>query len=274
MLDLNRLYEERVVYSIPGMEQALVREGIVYRTLADQDLKLDIYYPHGYTPGNPLPTAILVHGDWPAHIIRHSNDLGVYVSWAQLIAASGVIAVNFNHRSTERLTRIHDAASDVAQLLGYVRYNSEVLDIAGDNLCIWAFSAGTPLGMWAAMRDNPDYVRAIVACYGVMDLSEVRDALAPEISEQDVRDFSALHYLEQYHGKIAPTLIAKAGLDSPHLNASIDKFVARAESLGAPVELLVHPNGRHGFDVLNDDLRSREIIKATLDFVRYSLGTL
>lgn len=274
MLDLNRLYEERVVYSIPGMEQALVREGIVYRTLADQDLKLDIYYPHGYTPGNPLPTAILVHGDWPAHIIRHSNDLGVYVSWAQLIAASGIIAVNFNHRSTERLTRIHDAASDVAQLLGYVRYNSEVLDIAGDNLCIWAFSAGTPLGMWAAMRDNPDYVRAIVACYGVMDLSEVRDALAPEISEQDVRDFSALHYLEQYHGKIAPTLIAKAGLDSPHLNASIDKFVARAESLGAPVELLVHPNGRHGFDVLNDDLRSREIIKATLDFVRYSLGTV
>ena len=121
-----------------------MREGIVYRTLTDQDLKLDIYYPQDYTPGKPLPAAILVHGDWPPHIIRHSNDLGVYVSWAQLIAASGVIAVNFNHRSTERLTRIHDAASDVVQLLGFVRYNADALDIEGDNLCVWAFSAGTP----------------------------------------------------------------------------------------------------------------------------------
>jgi acetyl esterase/lipase len=273
MLDLNRLYEESVVYSIPGMERALVREGLVYRTLLDQELKLDIYYPHGYIPGFPLPAVLLVHGDWPAHIISHSNDLGVYVSWAQLIAASGMIAINFNHRSTGRLTRVHDAASDVAQLLGYVRYNAGTLDIAEDNLCIWAFSAGTPLGMWAAMRDKPGYVRAIVSYYGVMDLSEVRDALSPEIETQDLSDFSALHYLEQYDGKIAPTLIAQAALDSPHLNASIDNFVARANALAAPVQLLVHPHGRHGFDVLNDDLRSREIIKATLDFVSYSLGT-
>jgi acetyl esterase/lipase len=276
MLDLNRLYEERVVYSIPGMEQARVREGLVYRTLEDEELKLDIYYPAGYVPGAPLPAVILVHGDWPAHIIRHSNDLGVYVSWAQLIAASGVIAVNFNHRSTERLTRVREAASDVAQLLGYVRYHADTLDIAGDNLCIWAFSAGTPVGMWAAMYDAPGYVRAIVAYYGVMNLYEVRDALAPEIPEQDIRDFSALHYLEQRKGKndkIAPMLLAKAEVDSPHLNASIDHFATRAKALGAPVELLVHPHGRHGFDVLNDDLRSREIIKRTLDFVRYSLGT-
>ena len=259
MLDLNRLYDERVVYSIPGMEQARVREGLVYRTLADgEELKLDIYYPATYTPGVPLPAAILVHGDWPAHIIRHSNDLGVYVSWGQLIAASGVIAVNFNHRSTERLTRVSDAASDVAQLLGYVRYNAEALDIASDNLCIWAFSAGVPLGMWAAMRDAPDYVRAIVAYYGVMDLNEVREVLDPLIPEQNLNDFSALHYLEEYGGKIAPMLIAKAGLDSLQLNASIDRFVAQAQALGAPVELLVHPQGRHGFDVLNDDaLRER-----------------
>jgi hypothetical protein len=38
MLDLNRLYEERVVYSIPGMELARVREGLVYRTLEDEEL--------------------------------------------------------------------------------------------------------------------------------------------------------------------------------------------------------------------------------------------
>ena len=79
MLDLNRLYEERVVYSIPGMEQARVREDLVYRSLDEGELKLDIYYPPNYTPGTPLPAAVLVHGDWPPHIIQHSKDLGVYV---------------------------------------------------------------------------------------------------------------------------------------------------------------------------------------------------
>jgi acetyl esterase/lipase len=268
MLDLNRLYEERVVYSIPGMEQARVREDLVYRSLDDGDLKLDIYYPPDYTPGTPLPAAVLVHGDWPANIIRHSKDLGVYVSWGQLIATSGLAAVNFNHRSTERLTRVREAAGDVAQLLGYIRYYAESLDIIGNRLCLWAFSAGMPLGMWAALRDSPEYVRSIVAYYGVMDLRQARDVLPVDVPDEDVRDFSALHYLEAYEGKIAPMLIAKAGQDSPRLNATIDLFVRRAAELNAPVEMLEHAQGRHGFDVLNEDDRSREIIRRTLEFVK------
>ena len=268
MLDLNRLYEERVVYSIPGMEQARVREDLVYRSLDEGELKLDIYYPPDYTPGTPLPAAVLVHGDWPPHIIQHSKDLGVYVSWGQLIAASGLVAVNFNHRATERLTRVRDAAGDVAQLLGYVRYYADTLDIIANRLCIWAFSAGMPLGMWAALRGSPGYVRSIVAYYGVMDLQQARDVLPEDVAEDDLRDFSALHYLEEYGGKIAPTLIAKAGHDSPRLNATIDRFVQRAAELGASVQLIEHAQGRHGFDTLNDDDRSREIIRQTLEFVK------
>lgn len=269
MLDLNRLYEERVVYSIPGMEQARVREDIVYRTLEDgDDLKLDIYYPPDYTPGTPLPAAVLIHGEWPPHIIRHSKDLGVYVSWGQLIAASGLVAVNFNHRATDRLTRIREAASDVAQLLGYVRYFAESLDIIANRLSIWAFSAGMPLGMWAALRDSPPYVRSTVAYYGVMDLQQAKDVLPEEVPEEDLRDFSALHYLEENGGQIAPMLLAKAGQDSPRLNATIDRFIEKAVQLHAPVELMEHDTGRHGFDVINDDDRSREIIRRTLEFAR------
>lgn len=269
MLDLNRLYEERVVYVIPGMNTVKVREDLVYRELdGGEELKLDIYYPPDYQPGTPLPAVILVHGDWPPHIIRHSKDLGVYVSWGQLIAATGLIAVNFNHRATERLTKVREAASDVAQLLGYVRYFADSLDIIADRLCIWTFSAGMPLGMWASLRDSPSYVRSIVAYYGVLDLQVARAALPEEVPVEDLRDFSALHYLEQYNGKTAPMLIAKAGKDSPRLNATIDSFVGKAALLNAPVELLEHPDGRHGFDVLNDDARSREIIRRTLQFVK------
>jgi hypothetical protein len=33
-----------------------------------------------------------------------------------------------------------------------------------------------------------------------------------------------------------------------------------------------HPTGLHGFDLLNDDARSREIIRATLEFVKTHLS--
>jgi hypothetical protein len=32
-----------------------------------------------------------------------------------------------------------------------------------------------------------------------------------------------------------------------------------------------HPTGRHGFDILDDDARSREIIARTLDFLKARL---
>jgi acetyl esterase/lipase len=271
MLDLERLYAERVVYSISGMDKVGVREDLVYRTLEDQELKLDVYYPIDYRPGEKKPAAILVHGEWPPHIIRHSKDLGVYITWGQLIAASGVIAVNFNHRATERLTKVRDAASDVANLIAYVRYNAETLDIDENRLCIWAFSAGMSLGMWAALRDAPEYVRCIVAYYGMMDLQQARDVLPEEVPDETLRDFSALYYLQQNGNRVAPTFIAKAGLDSPRLNATLDRFVEEAKKLDAPVELMTHPGGHHGFDVLDDDDRSREIIRRTLDFLREKL---
>jgi acetyl esterase/lipase len=272
MLDLNTLYQERVVYSVPDMAGVGVRLDLTYRTLPDgEDLNLDVYYPAGYRPGEAgaerLPAVVLVHGEWPPHIIRHSKDLGVYVTWGQLLASSGVAAVNFNHRATERMTRVEDAASDIANLIGYVRFNAEELGINENRLCVWAFSAGVPLGMWAAMRGAPEYVRVIVAYYGAMDLEPVREVLE-SVPEDTVREFSALTYLREYGDRLLPTLIAKAGKDNPLLNESIDRYVEEARRLGARVELQEHPDGRHGFDTLNDDDRSREIIRRTLDFVR------
>ena len=40
---------------------------------------------------------------------------------------------------------------------------------------------------------------------------------------------------------------------------------------GAPLELLNHPQGRHGFDILDDFARSREIIARTFDFLKTHL---
>jgi dienelactone hydrolase len=71
---------------------------------------------------------------------------------------------------------------------------------------------------------------------------------------------------------VPPLLIARAGRDHPFLNASLDRFVERALASNATLDLLTHPQGRHGFDILDDQPRTREILTRTLDFLKTHLA--
>jgi dienelactone hydrolase len=102
--------------------------------------------------------------------------------------------------------------------------------------------------------------------------SDGRHRTAPEASSDDLAEFSPITHLERRGSAIAPLLIAKAGLDRPGINDSIDAFVRRADELGAPVQVETHPDGRHAFDILDDDDRSREIIEASIGFMRSHLA--
>jgi hypothetical protein len=67
--------------------------------------------------------------------------------------------------------------------------------------------------------------------------------------------------------------IARAGRDEvPMLNDALDRFTARALAVNAPITVINHPSGAHGFDNQNDDERSREIIRSAIEFMRTHLG--
>ena len=52
----------------------------------------------------------------------------------------------------------------------------------------------------------------------------------------------------------------------------IDEFVQLAIANNVPITFMNHPEGMHAFDMLNDNERSREIIRATLEFIKVHLG--
>jgi len=54
-------------------------------------------------------------------------------------------------------------------------------------------------------------------------------------------------------------------------NQSIDEFVTIASQRNIPITFMNHPTGEHAFDILNDDARTRAIIKATLVFLHEHL---
>jgi acetyl esterase/lipase len=266
MVDLKQIIENPVVYSIPGMEKAVVDRDNTYKEVDGEQLMVDIYRSPD-AGDQMLPAVIFVHGDGVPERLRGARQWGQYVSWGQLAAASGLVGVVFNHRSSMGHTRMQDPDKDVHDLIDHIRNNAERYGIDPSRLAVWTCSAGGPFGVRVVTRGQHDYIRCTVAYYALMDLLHLKETIPPLLDDQTIRDYSATYCLDEVPQTIAPILIAKAGQDAPHFNQAIDRFVAKAEANGVPVEMLLHPTGQHGFDIFDNDETSHNIIKRTLEFL-------
>ena len=69
-----------------------------------------------------------------------------------------------------------------------------------------------------------------------------------------------------------PLLVVRARQDNiPHLNSTIDHFISKAVSQNLQINFINYAEGQHGFDAYDDNDRSREIIKETIDFWKFHL---
>ncbi len=65
-----------------------------------------------------------------------------------------------------------------------------------------------------------------------------------------------------------PILMVRAGLDRPPVNRAITELVNLASNQNAPVTLVNYPGGHHGFEIVDDEDATREVIDGTIDFVK------
>jgi acetyl esterase/lipase len=266
---LHDLVMKPVVYSVPGMEKVTVKSDLKYTTADNPNLLMDVYTPPGVSKGERRPAVIFIHGSAGAE--AKAKDWGVYVSWGRLVAASGMVGVTFTHRLGYPKPFLTDAASDVDAAVAYVRANADSLGVDKDRLCLAAYSGGGPL-LSAAMRDRPPYVRCLVSFYAFLDVRQ-SEMHRPYESAETLERFSPVAQLAGGVDALAPIFVARAGLDQiPTMNESIDRFVREAVAKNAAVTLYNHPRGVHGFDNQTNDERSREIVRAALDFMKTHLG--
>ena len=98
----DHISQQRAVYAIAGMERAAVRKDLVYRTTDAGPLTLDLYAPADTPAGARLPVVVIVEGYNDAGFAKvfgcRFKDMGMVVSWAQLIAASGLTAIASTNR--------------------------------------------------------------------------------------------------------------------------------------------------------------------------------
>ena len=240
------------LFSGSAPNEAVIRiADVVYRQVDGADLHLDLYRPAEVA--GPLPAVIFVHGDGPADAIHDIKDWGQYVSWGELIASSGFAAVTFNHRSSERQTRVRDVAEDIDAAFECVQNHADAWQVDLTRLGLWSCSMGVPFAFRAAL-ERAAFLRCLVALYGPVDLSDF------PLESADLA------------GDLPPLLLCRAGRDTRAINQSIDAFVKSALERNLEIDVVNHPTGEHGFDVRNDCRRTHEIVDTILHFFVRHLG--
>ncbi|HEY7188419.1 MAG TPA: dienelactone hydrolase family protein, partial [Vicinamibacterales bacterium] len=115
------------------------------------------------------------------------------------------------------------------------------------------------------------FVRCLVAFYALLD---VRHLLPPDADAERVaraHAFSPAAHLDAAAATL-PIFVARAGRDNAIVNTAIDAFVREALTANASIDLANHADGQHGFDLVDDDERSREIIARALAFAKMRLA--
>jgi len=257
-----------VVYKVAGMDKVKVVENLKYAATSDPNILMDIYQPPNLLKTEKRPVVIFIHGG--AKPQYTPKDWGVYTSWGRIIAASALIGVTFTHQLEYPNRSLENAAQDVTDAIKYVRANADKYNIDKDRICLISFSAGGPL-LTLPMRGEMPYVKCVVGFYAFMDVRQ-SDYQKNE-SAETLKTFSAITYLEKDAGKLPPMFIARAGRDEvPMINDSIDRFTKEAIVKNIALIFANHPNGIHAFDNQTDDERSREIIRATIEFIKIHLA--
>lgn len=249
---------DEAVYSVPGMDAVRVQQNLTY-TSGGATLAMDVYLPQGPAPATGWPVVIFVHGG-PVQPDAKPKDWGIFRSYGRMMAASGMAAVTFNHRLTA-MAQYPQAADDVAALIARVRGDAKALTIDPERVAVWGFSGGGPL-LASVLAQHPAWLKCAASYYAFLD----RPAAAPAEAR-----LSALEVIGDGR-PLPPLLIARAGKDDASLNASVDRFLALAIEKKTTIDLLLHPEGQHGFDIRDDVPRSREVIRRTVAFLQENLG--
>ncbi len=121
----HEMTKKKVIYQMPKTDDVKIRKDIEYRVADTGVLTMDIYYPPDPKREARLPAVIFISGypDPKFQIMLGCKlkDMESYISWGQLMAASGLVAITY--------TTGNEPVADIQALLQYVRHNSDVLGI-------------------------------------------------------------------------------------------------------------------------------------------------
>jgi len=263
----HEITKKRVVYQLPGMDAVTIRRDVEYRSTDAGALTMDLYYPPDSKSAARRPAVVFV-GGYPDPGFQKilgckMKEMESYISWGQLVAASGLVAVTYSTGM--------QPATDIQALLQYVRGNAAVLGIDENRIGLWSSSGNVPNALSVLMGEDRDYLKCAVLCYGCMLDLDGSTSMAEAAKQWGFAYPCAGKTVNDLPQDI-PLFIARSGQDEmPHLNETMDRFLSKALTCNLPITFVNHPSAPHAFDVTHDSETSREIIRQILAFIQFYL---
>ncbi len=192
------------------------------------DLRMDVYRPA--KAETPLPVLILFNT-----VSGAERGHPFYKAWAGIAASKGLLAIVPDLRA-DTLEQDFDA------LMAHLAAAGASLGADRERIAVYAGSGNVYRGLPVLLNPRRTAVKAAVMYYGSAEVRTFR------------RDL--------------PILFVRAGLDRPPVTRAMTELVALAQTQNAPVTLLNYPGGHHAFEMVDDEDATRDVIDATIEFVK------
>ncbi len=221
---------------------------ITYKSSDSVKLALNIYYPEGQQPEEPLPAILFFFGGgWV------QGDPGHFSEQCEYLASHGIIAIAADYRTKNRhgttpMKSLHDAKSAVR----WIRANGDKIGVIPDRLAVAGGSAGGYLAVACAVVDGYDdpgddlsvspRPDALVLFNPV--INTWRGGYGMKRFGEVAREVSPLH---QISPGLPPTLIFHGSDDQVVDIMDIRDFTEKAMKNGDSCKLIEFEGRQHGF---------------------------
>ncbi|NIO00757.1 MAG: hypothetical protein GTO42_01240 [Candidatus Latescibacteria bacterium] len=210
----------------------------------------------------PFPSVIFVFGYKTSAI--DLRNFYQYESWGRLVAAEGIVGIAYD---TERPN------VDLETLIAFLQEHAAEFKIDPERIGLWASSSNVPTAMSYVMQEGEDIAKFAVLYYGHMLSPDnyLREEINAQCAQRGCYS-KELKDIQQIRSDL-PLFIVRAGRDVlPHVNESIDHFMANFADEAIPITYIEYKDGLHGFDVEQRTDQSAEIIEKTIKFMKLHLG--
>jgi dienelactone hydrolase len=208
-------------------------------------LAMDVYRPAKTT--TPAP-AIIFYALFEPQERRPRAENDWLKSWARMAAANGIVGIIPDLRKEPGTGNATGPArargDDLERAIKHVIENAEQFGVDRERITLFAGSGAVAPALPAVQDPRQGAIKAAVMYYGGAGASVERFRLD------------------------LPLLYVRAGLDSPGMNAAIDRLAAAALAQNAPITVINHHTGYHGFEGRNNDDATMPIVLQTIEFVK------
>ena len=217
------------VYPVTDAGSVTTAKEVAYGSAGGEALAMDVYRP-AHSSKARLPAIVFFN-----QARGENRHYYFYSGWAERAATSGLVAI---------LPDLGDqtAPRDFGILLAYLTDHGEELGIQADAIAVYAGSGNVFTALPVVEDPKETRVRSAVMLYGTAPVTEFR------------RDL--------------PILFVRAGLDRPEVNRRLTELASLGISQNAPVTLLNHSTGHHGFEIFDDTDVTRQVIDRIIEFVK------